>query len=74
MWYSNDMFHHMFKAEFVTLVSLKVPSGGPAKMRANHGCSSHLRGCCLRAAHLSQFGITSFFLAGGTHYLGTTTA
>ncbi len=27
MWYSNDMFHHMLKAEFVTLVSLKVPSG-----------------------------------------------
>ncbi len=27
MWYSNDMFHYMFQAEFVTLVSLKVPSG-----------------------------------------------
>ena len=28
MWYFNDMFHYdMFKAEFVTLVSLKVPSG-----------------------------------------------
>ncbi len=27
MWYSNDMFHDMFKAEFVTTVSLKVPSG-----------------------------------------------
>ncbi len=27
MWYSNDMFHYMFKAEFVTLVSLKVLSG-----------------------------------------------
>ena len=27
MWYSNDMFRYMFKAEFVTLVSLKVPSG-----------------------------------------------
>ncbi len=28
MWYSNDtMFHYMFKAVFVTLVSLKVPSG-----------------------------------------------
>ncbi len=26
-WYSNDRFHYMFKAEFVTLVSLKVPSG-----------------------------------------------
>ncbi len=27
MRYYNDMFHHMFKAEFATLVSLKVPSG-----------------------------------------------
>ncbi len=27
MWYSTDMFHYMFKAEFVTLVSLKVSSG-----------------------------------------------
>ena len=27
MWYANDMFHHTFNAEFVTLVSLKVPSG-----------------------------------------------
>ncbi len=27
MWYPNDMFHYMFKGEFVTLVSLKVPSG-----------------------------------------------
>ncbi len=27
MWHPNDMFHHVFKAEFVTLVSLKVPSG-----------------------------------------------
>ncbi len=27
MWYSNDMFHYMFKAEFGTLVSLNVPSG-----------------------------------------------
>ncbi len=27
MWYSNEMFHYMSKAEFVTLVSLKVPSG-----------------------------------------------
>ncbi len=26
-WYSNDLFHYMFKAEFVALVSLKVPSG-----------------------------------------------
>ncbi len=24
---TNDMFHYTFKAEFVTLVSLKVPSG-----------------------------------------------
>ncbi len=29
MWYSNDMFHYMLKAEFVTPVSLKVPSGYP---------------------------------------------
>ncbi len=27
MWCSNDMFHYVFKAEFVTLSSLKVPSG-----------------------------------------------
>ncbi len=27
MWYCTDMFHYMSKAEFVTLVSLKVPSG-----------------------------------------------
>ncbi len=27
VWYSNDVFHYMFKAEFVTLVSLKVLSG-----------------------------------------------
>ncbi len=27
MWYSNGMFNYMLKAEFVTLVSLKVPSG-----------------------------------------------
>ncbi len=27
MWYSNDMSHYMLKPEFVTLVSLKVPSG-----------------------------------------------
>ena len=27
MWYSNDMFLYVFKAEFVMLVSLKVPSG-----------------------------------------------
>ncbi len=27
MWYPNDTFHYVFKAEFVTLVSLKVPSG-----------------------------------------------
>ena len=27
MWHSNDVSHYMFKAEFVTLVSLKVPSG-----------------------------------------------
>ncbi len=27
MWCSNDTFRYMFKAKFVTLVSLKVPSG-----------------------------------------------
>ncbi len=27
MWYPNDMFYYMFIAEFVTLLSLKVPSG-----------------------------------------------
>ncbi len=27
MWCSNDTFHYMLEAEFVTLVSLKVPSG-----------------------------------------------
>ncbi len=27
MWYSNDMFHYIFKAEFFTLVSLKSPVG-----------------------------------------------
>ena len=27
IWYSNDMFDYMFKAAFVALVSLKVPSG-----------------------------------------------
>ncbi len=26
-WYCIDMFHCMLKAEFVTLISLKVPSG-----------------------------------------------
>ena len=26
MWHSNDMFHYVLKAEFVTLVSLKGPS------------------------------------------------
>ena len=26
-WCSKDMFDHMLKAEFVALVSLKVPSG-----------------------------------------------
>ncbi len=29
MWYSNGMLHYIFKAEFVTLASLKVPSGRP---------------------------------------------
>ncbi len=32
MWYSNDMFHYMFKAEFVTLVSLIVLSGSKLQM------------------------------------------
>ncbi len=32
MWYSDDMFHYTFKAEFVTLVSLTVPVG-VAKIR-----------------------------------------
>ncbi len=27
MWYANAMFHYMFKAELVTTISLKVPSG-----------------------------------------------
>ncbi len=27
MWYSNDVFRYMLKAEFATLVGLKVPSG-----------------------------------------------
>ena len=27
MWRSNDMLHYMFKAEFVTHASVKVPSG-----------------------------------------------
>ncbi len=31
MWYSNDMFQYMFKAEVVTLVSLKVPSGSQSR-------------------------------------------
>ncbi len=33
MWYSNDTFHYMFKAEFVALISLKVPSGYPSTER-----------------------------------------
>ncbi len=27
MWYFNDVFRYVLKAEFVTLVSIKVPSG-----------------------------------------------
>ncbi len=27
MWYSNNVFHYLFKAEFVTLIRFKVPSG-----------------------------------------------
>ena len=34
-WYSADMFHYVLKAEFVTLGSLKVPSG----------CRLHMRMC-----------------------------
>ena len=30
MWYSNDLLHYMFEAEFVTLSTLKVPSGTTA--------------------------------------------
>ncbi len=41
MWYSNDMFHYMLKAEFVTLVSLEVPSGPPAPLSAT--CTVVLR-------------------------------
>ncbi len=37
MWHSNGMFSHMFKAELVALVTLKVPSGSvcctPARRR-----------------------------------------
>ena len=29
MWFSSDMFRDMLKDDFVTLVSLKVPSGTP---------------------------------------------
>ncbi len=36
MWYSNDMFYNMFKAEFVTLVSLKVPSGSDITINDGH--------------------------------------
>ncbi len=38
MWYSIDLFNYMFKAEFVTLVSLKVPSG-----RLRHSLHSVVR-------------------------------
>ncbi len=34
MWYSSDIFHYMFNAEFVSLISLKVPSG---KGNLSHG-------------------------------------
>ena len=33
MWHSNDMFHYILKAEFVTLVRLKVPSGRHVNQR-----------------------------------------
>ena len=42
MWYSNDMFYYMFKAEFVALVSLKVPSGNHSSVRKSNvspGCA-----------------------------------
>ncbi len=32
MWHSNDTFYYMFKADFVTLISLKVPWGSPHKI------------------------------------------
>ncbi len=36
VWCSDDMFRHMFKADFATLVSLKVPSGKiPTKQLIN---------------------------------------
>ncbi len=44
MWYSNDMFHYTFEAEFATLVSLKVPSGTrPPSPRPPHRRRDALR-------------------------------
>ncbi len=43
MWNFTDMLHYilyMFKADFVTLVSLKVPSGGPVRSYAVKNWSS----------------------------------
>ena len=33
MWYSNGIFQYVLKAEFVTLISLKVPLGNPTYYR-----------------------------------------
>ncbi len=41
MWYSNDTSLYMFKAEFVTLISLKVPSGGTAGARSSPKSRDH---------------------------------
>ena len=38
MWYSSDMFRYLFKAEFVTLVGLKVPSGRTKREIFAIGC------------------------------------
>ncbi len=45
MRYSNDMFHYMFKAEFVTLASLKVPSGGPVSLSKKKKINKFPEGC-----------------------------
>ena len=51
MWHSNDMFHYMLKAEFVTLVSLKVTWGcaNPASRRLEQkGELQLINICCFR--------------------------
>ncbi len=48
MWHSNDMFHYMFKAEFVTLVTLKVPSG-TAVEKKKHPWDTHSAFLILRS-------------------------